>query len=384
MSASTPPIDAPSALLGGLSPTRFMRRHWQKRPLLIRAALPGVRPPLSRAELFALAADESVESRLVVQAGDDAASGWSLRRGPFARRALPPVARRGWTLVVQGLDLHVPAARELLSAFRFVPEARLDDLMLSWASDGGGVGPHVDSYDVFLLQVQGRRRWRIGPVEDPSPRPDLPLRILANFEPQEEWLLEPGDMLYLPPGWGHDGTAEGECMTASVGFRAPARAELLRELLTRWVETEDEAPPALYRDPSQPATAEPGRIPEALQRFAADAVTRLLRERDGLHVALGESLTEPKARVWFEPGDAQSLDGGVRLDARTRMLYDARHVYVNGESWRAAGRDARLMRRLADARRLPAREVAAASEAARELLLQWAEDGWLHVEEEGP
>ena len=382
MPAPIPSVDAPSALLGGLSPARFMRRHWQKRPLLVRAALPGVRPPLSRASLFALAAEEAVESRLVAHAGGDAASGWSLRRGPIPRRALPPVGRRGWTLLVQGLDLHVPAARELLSAFRFVPEARLDDLMLSWASDGGGVGPHVDSYDVFLLQVQGRRRWRVGPVGDPTPRPGLPLRILARFEPTEEWLLEPGDMLYLPPGWGHDGTAEGECMTASIGFRAPARGELVRELLARRVDGEDEASPVLYRDPAQPATAEPGRIPEALQRFAEDAVARALRDRDALHVALGEALTEPKPQVWFEPGAAQALDGGVRLDARTRMMYDARHVYVNGESWRAGGRDARLMRRLADARRLDAADVARASAAARELLLQWAEDGWLQIEEE--
>jgi len=382
MPAPIPSVDAPSALLGGLSPARFMRRHWQKRPLLVRAALPGVRPPLSRASLFALAAEEAVESRLVAHAGGDAASGWSLRRGPIPRRALPPVGRRGWTLLVQGLDLHVPAARELLSAFRFVPEARLDDLMLSWASDGGGVGPHVDSYDVFLLQVQGRRRWRVGPVGDPTPRPGLPLRILARFEPTEEWLLEPGDMLYLPPGWGHDGTAEGECMTASIGFRAPARGELVRELLARRVDGEDEASPVLYRDPAQPATAEPGRIPEALQRFAEDAVARALRDRDALHVALGEALTEPKPQVWFEPGAAHALDGGVRLDARTRMMYDARHVYVNGESWRAGGRDARLMRRLADARRLDAADVARASAAARELLLQWAEDGWLQIEEE--
>ena len=196
-----PAIDTPTPLLGALSPRRFMRRHWQKRPLLIRQALPGVRPPLDRGALFALAGSEDVESRLIVRQRDR----WTLRSGPLPRRALPPVSQAGWTLLVQGLDLHVPAARDLLSMFRFVPEARLDDLMLSWASDGGGVGPHVDSYDVFLLQVQGRRRWRIAPPGDDTLRPDLPLKILAHFEPQQEWPLEPGDMLYPPPGWGHDG-----------------------------------------------------------------------------------------------------------------------------------------------------------------------------------
>lgn len=372
-------IDATTTLLGGLSPRGFMRRHWQKKPLLVRQALPGVAPPLARAALFALAEDESVESRLVVRAARD---GWTLRAGPLQRRALPPLKQPGWTLLVQGLDLHVPAARALLERFRFVPEARLDDLMLSWASVGGGVGPHVDSYDVFLLQVQGRRRWRVGPVRQPAAfRPDLPLRILADFAPADDWLLEPGDMLYLPPGWGHDGCAEGgECMTASIGFRAPARAELAREVLGRLLEREDEAAPRLYRDPAQPATATPGRIPEALQRFAADAVQRALDRPRAIAAALGEALTEPKPRVWFAPGDAGGIGSGVRLDARTRMMYDEHHVFVNGESWQAGGRDAALMRRLADHRRLAAREVASASAAARELLVQWAEDGWLHAE----
>ena len=253
--------------------------------------------------------------------------------------------------------------------------------MLSWASDGGGVGPHVDSYDVFLLQVQGKRRWRVGAVPQPAPlRPDLPLGILAEFQAEHDWLLEPGDMLYLPPGWGHEGTAEGgECMTASIGFRAPARAELAREVLGRLLEREDEAPPRLYRDPSQPATDAPGRVPEAQQRFAADAVRRALDEPLALAAALGEALTEPKPRVWFAPGDAGDIASGVRLDARTRMMYDARHVFVNGESWQAGGRDAALMRRLADRRALAARDVARASDAARELLTQWAEDGWLHA-----
>lgn len=370
-------IDTPTPLLGGLSPRVFMRRHWQKKPLLIRQALPEATPPLDRKALFSLAASEVVESRLIVRGSGRAAGGWRLRPGPLPRRVLPPVAQPGWTLLVQGLDLHVPRARALLERFRFVPEARLDDLMLSWASDGGGVGPHVDSYDVFLLQVQGRRRWRVGAVRDATPQPGLPLKILARFEPQNEWLLEPGDMLYLPPGWGHDGVAEGECMTASIGFRAPARTELAREVLGRLLEGDDSGPRVLYRDASQPATAEPGRIPSGLQAFAADAVARALREPRAMQAALGEALTEPKPRVWFEPGDATALEGGVTLDPRSRMMYDDAHVFVNGESWRAGGRDAKLMRRLADARCLNASDVARAGDAVRELLTQWLEDGWL-------
>lgn len=371
-------IDTPTLLLGGSSPRAFMRRHWQKKPLLIRQAMPGVQPPLDRKALFALAASEAVESRLIVRGGEGSAPGaWRLRPGPLPRRALPPVSKPGWTLLVQGLDLHVPQARSLLERFRFVPEARLDDLMLSWASDGGGVGPHVDSYDVFLLQVQGRRRWRIGAVRDATPQPGLPLRVLARFEPQEECLLDSGDMLYLPPGWGHDGVAQGECMTASIGFRAPARSELAREVLGRLLEGDDAGPRVLYRDASQPATAEPGRIPPALQAFAADAVARAVREPRAMHAALGEALTEPKPQVWFAPAEAAALDGGVVLDPRTRMMYDDVHVFVNGESWRAGGRDAKLMRRLADARSLSARELSRASEAVRELLTQWLEDGWL-------
>src|SRR6476661_7040471 len=188
-------IDSPSTLLGGMTPARFMKRHWQKKPLLVRQAIPAFQPLLAPAELFALAAREEVESRLVIHEG----TSWRLQRGPFARRAIPSTRRPDWTLLVQGVDLHLPAAHALLHGFSFVPAARLDDLMISYASDGGGVGPHFDSYDVFLLQVHGRRRWRIGRTTDTSLQPDVPLKILARFEPELEWLLEPGDMLYLPP-----------------------------------------------------------------------------------------------------------------------------------------------------------------------------------------
>src|SRR6185436_3904772 len=240
-------IDVKLGLLGGLSPRQFMRRHWQKRPCLIRQAVPGVQAPVARGELFALAGRDDVESRLVASGGK---KGWSLRHGPFGRRQIPSLGQPGWTLLVQGLDLHVPAAHELLSRFRFVPEARLDDLMISYASDGGGVGPHFDSYDVFLIQVHGKRRWRIGRQRDLTLRDDVPLKVLANFEPEEEHVLEPGDMLYLPPRWAHDGVAVGECQTYSIGFRAPSQAELAREVLQRLAEDSEEAVgESLYADP---------------------------------------------------------------------------------------------------------------------------------------
>lgn len=368
-------ISEPMPLLGGLSPTQFMRRHWQKRPLLIRQAVPGTSSFVSRADLFALAGREDVESRVVAQEG----KAWKLHHGPFSKRALPPVSRPGWTLLVQGLDMHVDAAHELLLRFRFVPDARLDDLMVSWASDGGGVGPHVDSYDVFLLQIQGTRRWRMAPPGDAALVEGLPLKILKRFVPQNEWVLEPGDMLYLPPGWQHDGVAVGECMTASIGFRAPGRGELRDDVLQRMLEVSERADPdPLYRDPRQPATLQPAFIPDALRDLAVKEVERFLADRRSLSCALGEVLSEPKPSVWFDRGSLLAIGQGVRLDRRTRMLYDDRHVFINGEAYRAVGRDAKLIRALADERVLTAARFAALSDGARELIQQWAQAGWLH------
>ena len=361
-------------LLGGLSPERFMQRHWQKKPLLVRGAIPGFTALLDRAELFDLAADDAVESRLVLQG----ARGWRMRQGPFTRRALPPLRQDGWSLLVQGVDLHHAGAHALLQNFRFVPDARLDDLMVSYATDGGGVGPHFDSYDVFLLQAHGRRRWRIGRQRKLELQEGVPLKILADFQPEEEYVLEPGDMLYLPPRYAHDGVALGECMTYSIGFRAPERGGIARELLQRMAETADETVgTALYRDPGQAATATPAALPAGLRGFAQQALQSLLADDRALDCALGEVLSEPKPNVWFDAAEAGDPRGGVVLDRRSRMLYDTHHVFINGESFRAAGRDARLMQRLADQRRLSRAEVAGASAAARELLQAWCEDGWL-------
>jgi 50S ribosomal protein L16 3-hydroxylase len=369
-------ITRPLQLLGGLTPARFMKRHWQKKPLLVRNAIAGFQPLLAPAQLFALAARDEVESRLVVHDG----KGWRLQRGPLQRRALPPLKQPGWTLLVQGVDLHDDGAHALLQSFSFLPAARLDDLMISYASDQGGVGPHFDSYDVFLLQAQGRRRWRIGRQSDLTLQEGVPLKILANFEWEEEFLLEPGDMLYLPPGYAHDGVAMGECQTYSIGFRAPAQAELARELLQRIAdEAAEDGPDRLYADPKQAATESSAAIPDGLARFAEQAVAAAMKDPSALARALGQYLTEPKPQVWFASGAAPRQLKSLVLDARTRMLHDERHVFINGEAWRAAGRDARLMRRLADQRRLDASELAGASEAARALLQSWCEAGWAHA-----
>ena len=360
--------------LGDLPSREFMARHWQRRPLLVRGALPDFAPPLSRAELFALAAREDVESRLVGRSGGS----WSLAHGPFARSALPPVRKAGWTLLVQGTDLHHDGARALLERFRFVPDARLDDLMISWASDGGGVGPHVDSYDVFLLQARGKRRWRIARRFDAALDERAPLKVLRRFSAEQEYVLGPGDMLYLPPGWAHEGVAVGgDCMTCSIGLRAPGRGALAAELAQRLAETYEDA--TLYRDELEAATRSPAAVPPALTRFAADAMRRLATRPAATERALGEVLSEPKPRVWFKKRAVPRSLGAVALDRRTRMLYDSRHAYINGEAVRVRGKDATLLRRLANERGLDARAVRGASAATRKLLAQWLAAGWLDV-----
>jgi 50S ribosomal protein L16 3-hydroxylase len=365
----------PLALLGGLTPSQFMKRHWQKKPLLVRNAIPGFVPCVGRADLVVLAEQEGVESRLIV----DSPKGWKMKHGPFPKRSLPPFSQKKWTFLVQGVDLHHDGVHALMQQFRFVPDARLDDLMISYATDGGGVGPHFDSYDVFLLQAQGQRKWRIGRSKDLSLQPGVPLKILQNFEAEEEFILNPGDMLYLPPKYAHDGIAQGECMTWSIGFRSPQEGELARELLLGLAdEAFDGVGDALYRDPKQAAVSEPAAMPSELGDFARQAIAKALNDRHLIDSLLGEYLTEPKAQVWFEPMDAEpDLSVGVQLDRRTKMMYDERHLFINGESFKVGGRDARHLRQLANERQLPAKALCALSPAAQEALRDWIAAGWM-------
>ncbi|KVD75944.1 cupin [Burkholderia ubonensis] len=384
-----PPPDLPTPLLGGLTPAQFMRRYWQKKPLLIRQAIPGVTPPVSRDALFELAGDYDAESRLITHFRNK----WQLAHGPFDDDALPPVTRKAWTLLVQGLDLHVDAARALLDRFRFIPDARLDDLMISYATDGGGVGPHFDSYDVFLLQVEGKRRWRIGAQRDLSLQPGVPLKILEHFEPSDEWVLEPGDMLYLPPHIAHDGVAEGECMTCSIGFRAPSAGELGAQFLYYLAERGGLRSGArsddLYRDPKQPAVETPAHLPPAMVEQVAAIVNGIKWREQDVAEFLGCYLSEPKSNVVFDPPArvlseaafaAQAARRGVCLDRRAALMYNARSYFINGEEG-PLDQAAKWLPELANQRRMEAKRFVTLSRdpSMTALLHEWYRAGWIRV-----
>jgi len=250
-------------LLAGHDARSFLRRHWQKHPLLARRALPQYENMMTREELFALSMRDDIPSRLVVRHGRR----WEVAHGPFSRRTLAQLPGRGWTLLVQGVNQVLPRAQALLLEFAFIPYARLDDVMVSYAPPGGGVGPHFDSYDVFLLQIAGARRWRVSRQRDLELVAGAPLKLLRRFRAGHAWTLAPGDMLYLPPHVAHDGIAVGECLTASIGFRAPAA----QELAARFLEYLQErlALHAQYRDPGLRPAVHPAQIGEDMLRQAA-------------------------------------------------------------------------------------------------------------------
>lgn len=387
-------INHPLTMLGGLSPAQFMRHYWQKKPLLIKQAFPGLKPPVNVTNLRRLAKSDEVQSRLIWQEKGQ----WQLEHGPFGR--LPSPRMPNWTLLVQSLDTHDDQASALLHQFNFVPAARLDDLMVSIASEGGGVGPHFDSYDVFLIQAAGKRHWKFGQQQDLSLLPNLPLKILANFKPQEQAILEPGDMLYLPPQAAHDGVAvTNDCMTLSVGFRAPDMASLAQGMLEAAAEqiaarehgaTSPMADPPLpgpdlstrFRDPHQAATIEPAALPAHLTKAAINSVAKLRFNEALAQRFLGCWLTEPNPLAVFEASASTvTLSGPVRLalDRRSRMLYEGNILFINGEV--APIKASTLMKRLANERKvhLTSAQIARLPLQTRECLENWIANGWAHA-----
>ena len=366
-------------LLGGHTAGAFLARYWHKEALLVRAAMPGSCAVVTRDELFALAARDDVQSRLVRRARGR----YRLDDGPFRTAALKRLPPRDWTLLVQGVNLHNDAADALLRRFAFIPYARLDDLMVSYATPGGGVGPHFDSYDVFLLQASGRRRWRYGPQRDLRLRADAPLRILKRFTPRHDATLVAGDLLYLPPDFAHDGIALDCCMTCSIGFRAPLNQEFAEAFLDHLRDTI--VVPGRYADPDLRMTRSPGRIDARMQRRVAEVIASIRWDRDAVARFLGRYLTEPKAEVAFTPPRRRSRAGfrrwiaraGVRLDRRAQLLYDDGHYYLNGDDAPMPAAARAALRKLADLRSLPPEDCAVLSTEMTDLLHAWHRHGFL-------
>jgi 50S ribosomal protein L16 3-hydroxylase len=375
-------------LLAGLTARQFLSRHWQKKPLLVRQAIPGFKGPLTRAAMLRLAQTENLESRLVSRQGRR----WQLTHGPLSRSMLAALPARNWTLLLQGFNHVNVEADALLRRFDFIPHARQDDVMVSYAVTGGGVGPHLDSYDVFLLQGSGRRRWRIAAVDntadDTAFKPGLPLKILRRFRPQQEWVLEPGDMLYLPPGYAHEGVALGECFTYSIGFRAPSHQELAGDFLDYLHDTL--ALDGRLQDPGLQPTAAPGALPPAMLAQAEGVLQKLRWDRHTVADFLARKLSEPNPRpVFSAPRRALTAQAfaaalkqhGLALDPRTLMLYHGARVYLNGEPVVLPGagmREIAALKQLADRRRLPAGSACPVTLQA--LLRSWYRYGFVHID----
>jgi 50S ribosomal protein L16 3-hydroxylase len=317
---------------------RFLSKFWQRRPLLIRGAFPGIRTLLGKKELLALARSADVESRLVMERGGEYP--WQVLHGPFSRARLRALPAAHWSLLVQGVNFHLAGGAQLLHHFSFIPNWRVDDLMASLAPDGGSVGAHVDSYDVFLLQVSGRRRWRINTrrYRESDFVPGRDLRILRDFRHTREWLLEPGDMLYLPPGVAHHGVAVGNSVTCSIGFRAPSGTELISALLDSGQATEQR-----LTDPALPWQEHAGEITRGQLRTLRTLVRRALPGDSRMDAWLGCHLTTlppavpepPRQTISFRAFTAR-LRRGDRLQraARTRAAFfragPDMHLFVNG------------------------------------------------------
>ncbi len=364
-----------TTLLGGLSPRQFLEEYWQRKPLLVRQALPGFNGVVSRDEVFDLACDPDVESRWVRHDSDT----WEVEHGPQRRSRLRG-KRTPWTVLVQGLNLWVPEGDALLHSFDFIPQARLDDLMVSYAVDGGGVGPHFDNYDVFLLQGMGKRRWLIGDQKDHTLVEGAPLRILKDFRPVHDWVLEPGDLLYLPPHWAHNGIAVGECMTYSVGFRTPTAQELGVEFLG-WLQ-ERICLDKVYADPGLPLQDNSARIGDAMVDQVMGMLQDIRWDRGMVAEFLGAYLTEPKPHVFFDPPEdalsparfAKALRSrAFRLDARSVLLFHDEDFFLNGEALEAAPALSAALAELGHRRCLPAGEY---PPALVELLHGWYCDGF--------
>jgi 50S ribosomal protein L16 3-hydroxylase len=366
-------------LLGGLTVNEFLRDYWQKKPLLVRQAVPGFKGLLDPQQLIGLACRDDVQARLVTYQRKQ----WKLRNEPFEPEDFEGLSKKGkWSVLVQGVNHFLPKGAELASLFNFIPHTRFDDLMVSYAPEGGGVGPHFDIYDVFLVQGLGHRRWQISTQKDRTLIEGAPLRLLQNFKVEQEWVMEAGDMLYLPPHCGHNGIAEDDCMTYSIGFRTPWYQELAEQFLV-YLQDRIEIE-GTYADPGLKAQKHPSEISVDMLQQVSQAVRKVKWDDEDVANFLGSYLSEPKPHIFFEaPAKPlpqarfeQALEKrGVALDLKTQMLCRDSTVFINGDAHPVGKGSYRALRELADGRSLP--PPARLPREAADLLYQWYLDGYV-------
>lgn len=350
-----PDLNQALTLLNQLTPAQFLAEYWQKKPLLIRQAIPKFSGLLDPNDLAGLACEDEVQSRLVqIHKGQ-----WQVTHGPMSEKTFKRLPEKDWTLLVQGVNHYLPEAADLLAQFNFIPHARLDDLMVSYAPDGGGVGPHLDSYDVFLLQGSGKRHWKISTQTDFTLVEDAPLRILKNFETEQEWVLEAGDMLYLPPHVAHWGVAVGEdCMTYSIGFRAPKAQELAHEFM-HFMQDQIQLD-GIYQDPDLTLQAHPAEISSQMVSKVSQTLSSIKWDDALIGRFLGQYLTDPKPHIVFEPPRKISLkvfnqqlsQTKLHLALASQMLFWQTSFYLNGDALSASADLIPHLKRLADQRYL--------------------------------
>jgi 50S ribosomal protein L16 3-hydroxylase len=383
-----------AASLGALSPAAFLRDHWQKRPLLIRQALPGFTGIIDRDRFLNLATRADCRSRLIIHHPRRVRDRWERHDGPFGGLDARMLPARHWTLLVNGVESLIPGGWEILRAFSMIPTARIDDLMVSYAADGGTVGPHDDLYDVFLLQGQGRRRWQISTQRDRRKDPNAAIQVLRSFVPEQEWLLEPGDMLYLPPGIAHRGVAEGPCFTYSIGFLAPSHAELVEGFLGYLGAAlgARRSSEALYRDADLKAPRDPLEIGESMIAKVAAIVGQVEWDRAMLGDFLGRFLTRPKQLHTFaRPARPPSQDafarrlrarrGRLTLALPSRGLVRGASIFFNGDAHTPGRAGVALFKELMRERSvaLP-RAGAAVGERMIGLLYEWYVRGYVRLD----
>ncbi|MCP5275130.1 MAG: cupin domain-containing protein [Burkholderiales bacterium] len=370
----------PYISLGNLTPDEFLQEYWQKKPLLVRKALPGFKGLLTRQELVQLAKNDEVQSRLAIKNNRQ----WELKHGPLTNRDFSRLPEGKWSLLVQDVNHFLPSAYDLLLKFSFIPFARMDDLMVSYAPAGGGIGPHYDSYDVFLLQGPGRRRWEIAADYDPKLLANAPLKILQNFKAEQTWLLEPGDMLYLPPNYAHHGIAVDACMTYSIGFRAPSHLELIIHFLNYLqdnLETDSR-----YTDAGLKQQANPLEISREMRQQARAILQKIKWNASDVEDFLGIYLTEPKSHIFFDrPAYPLSFkkfiktirEKNIQLNLKSRMLTSRHQIFLNGETYKVSQPAKKNLSRLIYRQNLFSKNHS--DDETGKILYQWYVNGYVVI-----